>query len=297
LATVAPIAPGAPPLVSELASPPVPPPAPVRQVAQPAPVSPPAADPTPTVPLAVAATVLALPPYQAPAALAESQDVPFPTPPPVESAPREVRPADVHAEVPVRSEPPAKKRGSSSVVLAVIGLAALGLGVAGGAYFLQRSSAKTASREPQATAVPAPEPTTPPNLEPTAVPPPVAEPAPSGDAPAVASSAPAAPEPAPSASAAPAEPAAPIPPPSVPPPSFDLAKLPGDRGALLVHSSAAARVFVHGRDYGETNQYLLTSCGIRFVRLGRGLNTFIEPGRSVVVRCGRVTELSIEPDR
>jgi hypothetical protein len=101
-----------------------------------------------------------------------------------------------------------------------------------------------------------------------------------------------------SASAAPAETAAPeekAAPPAVSPPSFDLDKIPGDRAALLVHSSATARVFVHGKDYGETNQYLLTSCGIRFVRLGRGFNNFIEPGRSVVVKCGRVTEVTIEP--
>jgi hypothetical protein len=104
-------------------------------------------------------------------------------------------------------------------------------------------------------------------------------------------------EPAPGASTPRAEGAELAAPPAVQPPSFDLEKIPGDRAALLVRSSATARVFVHGKDYGETNQYLLTSCGIRFIRLGRGLNEFLEPGRSVVVRCGRVTELAIEPAR
>ena len=52
--------------------------------------------------------------------------------------------------------------------------------------------------------------------------------------------------------AAPAPPSLHHPPPSppaaIPPPSFDLEKLPGDRAALLVRSSATARVFVHGKD-------------------------------------------------
>ena len=42
---------------------------------------------------------------------------------------------------------------------------------------------------------------------------------------------------------------------------------------------------------------LVTSCGIRFVRLGRKLGDFIEPGRSYVVKCGKITELAIEPTR
>jgi hypothetical protein len=120
-----------------------------------------------------------------------------------------------------------------------------------------------------------------------------ATPAPAASASAAASEAPApsasAPEAAPpaSASAAPPVPDA--------PPAPDVTKLPGDRGYLLVRSSASARVFVHGKDVGETNQYLQTSCGIRFVRLGRGFADFIEPGRSVVLKCGQVNELGIEP--
>jgi hypothetical protein len=112
-----------------------------------------------------------------------------------------------------------------------------------------------------------------------------AVPAPS-EAPAPSASAPEAAPPA-SATAAPAVPDA--------PPAPDVTRLPGDRGYLLVRSSESARVFVHGKDVGETNQYLLTSCGIRFVRLGRAFADFIEPGRSVVLKCGQVNELGIEP--
>jgi len=74
-----------------------------------------------------------------------------------------------------------------------------------------------------------------------------------------------------------------------------VSKLPRDRAALIVHSSVSAHVFVHGADYGETNQMLMTSCGIRFVRLGRGPGDFIEPGLPHVIKCGKLTELTIEP--
>ncbi len=80
-----------------------------------------------------------------------------------------------------------------------------------------------------------------------------------------------------------------------PPPSFDLRKLPRDRAALVVHSSADTHVFVHGIDYGPTNRALMTSCGIRFVRLGRALGDFLEPGQSYVIKCGKLNELTIEP--
>lgn len=79
------------------------------------------------------------------------------------------------------------------------------------------------------------------------------------------------------------------------PPAFDVNKLPRDRAALVVHSSAAAHVFVHGVDYGETNQTLVTSCGIRFVRLGRAPGDFITPGSSYVIKCGKLNELELEP--
>ena len=65
----------------------------------------------------------------------------------------------------------------------------------------------------------------------------------------------------------------------------------------VVLGGSKARVFVHGTDYGETNTVLVTTCGIRFVRLGHKLGDFIEPGSSYVVKCGKLTELKIEPKK
>ncbi|HEX6271848.1 MAG TPA: hypothetical protein VFZ53_02355 [Polyangiaceae bacterium] len=271
----------------ELAAPSSPPPA----VMNPATVDP----PEPAAPVAVAEPPAPAPfsPYGGPSVHETSRGFPMQAPPPAESLPRPVRPADVHPEVPVPSEPlgKQKKGGGSGLLLALVGFVALAAGVGGGVFLLTRSNAPEKPPEP----APAPQVVEPApgNVEPSAAPPPSAE----APASAPADSLPK-PVPEPSASVAPpAETAAPTPPAAVPPPAFDLEKLPGDRAALLVRSSASARVFVHGKDYGETNQYLLTSCGIRFVRLGRGFNEFLEPGRSVVVKCGRVTELTIEPDR
>jgi hypothetical protein len=78
-------------------------------------------------------------------------------------------------------------------------------------------------------------------------------------------------------------------------PAFDTTKLFADRAALFVHSSVDARVFVHGTDYGRTNQMLVTSCGIRFVRLGRGPGEFLGAGSSHVLKCRKVNELRLEP--
>ena len=164
------------------------------------------------------------------------------------------------------------------------------------------TTAATASAEPPAEPAPAP---APPALTTTAAS--TAIPAATTTATSVASAA--APEPAasiaPSTSVTPAEspappsatPPAPLPPaPAVHAPvEFDVTKLNADRAALYVHSSVTAHVFVHGVDYGETNQVLVTSCGTRFVRLGRALGDFAEPGRSYVIKCGKLTELTIEP--
>jgi hypothetical protein len=280
------------------------PPAPV--VAPPARVSTP--EPTPLAPVAVAEPPAPQPfsAYDSPSVQATSRGFPMQAPPPVElqppppaeSLPRPTRPAEVHPEVPVPSEPLGKKKsGGSGLLLGVIALVALAAGVGGGVLFLTRSNTTEKPAEPAPppqVVEPAPA-----NVEPAAPSPSAETPSPArpSAAPPAASVAEPPPEPSGNPTPAPAETAAPSPPVAVAPPSFDLEKLPGDRAALLVRSTATARVFVHGKDYGETNQYLLTSCGIRFVRLGRGFNEFIEPGRSVVVKCGRLTELSIEPDR
>jgi hypothetical protein len=75
----------------------------------------------------------------------------------------------------------------------------------------------------------------------------------------------------------------------------DLTKLAARQGYLFVRSSADARVFVLANDVGTTNTPLVVNCGTKFVRLGRKLGEFIEPGGSVIIKCGELTELSREP--
>jgi hypothetical protein len=254
--------------------------------------------------MAKAAVVEAAPtagfsPYAAPSMHSTSRGFPAATPRPVpEAAPAPAPSKD--APPPPDPTPPIPTR-SSPVAFVLIAVLALGVGIGGGLLFLQRSKAKPAEPDAGPTAAKVVETESPQGVPDSVPPPPTTEPSASAEArPSAApspteSDVPAVPA---SAAAAPAETAAPeekAAPPAVPPASFDLDKIPGDRAALLVRSSATARVFVHGKDYGETNQYLLTSCGIRFVRLGRGFNAFIEPGRSIVVKCGRVTEVTIEP--
>jgi hypothetical protein len=85
------------------------------------------------------------------------------------------------------------------------------------------------------------------------------------------------------------------PPPSAPPPSaapdVDLSALQPTQGYLYVHSRTATKVFVMGKEVGETNQPIVTSCGTRFVRLGPKLGHFIEPGGAVIIKCGALTEV------
>jgi outer membrane biosynthesis protein TonB len=229
-------------------------------------------------------------PYAAPSMKATSKGFPA-LRPPLESAPR----VEIHEEVPMASA--AKVPMRRPALLIVIGLVALGAGIGGGVWLLQRP--KTTAPAATATAAEPPAPAT---GEPESIPSPPKPEAPASVdiAPSPAPSASVAPEaPSPSAKAPPTEkapPEAPAAPQTIPPPTFNLEAIPGDRAALLVRSSAQAHVLVHGKDYGETNQYLLTSCGIRFVRLARGFNDFLEPGRSIVLKCGKLTELAIDPD-
>jgi DNA-binding response OmpR family regulator len=187
--------------------------------------------------------------------------------------------------------------GPSKVMLLLVGLVAL----AGGAALVVLFGRKPAPAPEPIEAVAAAASGTSP-LEVAAPPPPApaaptasartsASAAPAGSAPPLASAAPEPSATAPAASEAPA----PAPAPTGPVSEFDLTKLPAERAALFVRSSAKARVFVHGAEYGDTNTWLITSCGIRFVRLGHKLGDFIEPGRSYVVKCGKATELGIEP--
>jgi hypothetical protein len=187
-----------------------------------------------------------------------------------------------------RVEQPPSGRGKG-LLIALIALMAVG-----GAILLLAPLGKA----PDATTQANPEPTPPANpsganpaeppVTPTAASPPATEPAPTASAepaaPGSAATAAATEKAAQSAAA-----------PDHPPIEFDLRKLAADRGVLYVRSSAKARVFVHGTDYGETNSVLVTSCGIRFVRLGHALGNFVEPGSSYVIKCGRINEIAIEP--
>jgi DNA-binding response OmpR family regulator len=215
---------------------------------------------------------------------------------------------ETQEEPPAPPSPPGRYR--AAILLAA--LAAAGLG-AGAAFVFPKGrppgpASSTALSKPELTTPGAAPPSTPTSEAPaaealTAAVPPPPPPANAETLPTPESE----PEPPPSApSASPAPPAttsaAPVvsaatPTPTHAPVEFDLRKLPPERAALFVHSSATARVFVHGADYGDTNQVLITTCGIRFVRLGRALGDFIEPGQSYVIKCGRLTELSIEPAR
>ena len=182
-----------------------------------------------------------------------------------------------------------KAPARSPLLIILIGLAALAAGVGGGVWLLGR----TPARAPEAEAPPS-EPAAPPSAAATA-----GENVPAAPVPEPTTASEPSPSAAPAASTAapPAETTPPAPAASemVPPPNFSLEAIPGDRAALLVKSSAQARVLVHGKDYGETNTYLLTTCGIRFVRLARGFNDFLEPGRSIVLKCGKLTEVTIDP--
>jgi hypothetical protein len=180
----------------------------------------------------------------------------------------------------------------SKAVLILVGVVAL-LGGAALVVLLGRKPAPepeksvAAPAETTAAAAPSTAPTAAPNA-PTAALPAATTAAPAESAPPAESAA------APAPSVAPVEGAAAA---AAPTPEFDLTKLPTERAGLFVRSSVKTRVFVHGTEYGDTNTWLITSCGIRFVRLGHKLGDFVEPGRSYVVKCGKATELAIEPGK
>jgi hypothetical protein len=101
--------------------------------------------------------------------------------------------------------------------------------------------------------------------------------------------------PAPVPSAAPPPSAASAAPATEAPPDVDPSLLLATQGYLYIRSSASTKVFVMGREVGETNAPIVTSCGTRHVRLGPKLGTFIEPGGPVIIKCGALTEVKREP--
>ena len=231
-------------------------------------------------------------------------------PPPSPAVPRRTssRPPAVAQKASSRPPPPPKTnlRGVLLFIVAAIGATAVGMGLA---LVTHSSSDQTAARAPRPVAAApavtvAPRALTSGNAVASAVKlgaPPVSSAAASATttepaaAPAETAAVPLASATAASVAAASATATAA---PAVLPvaaPTFDVNKLPRDRAALIVHSSASAHVFVHGVDYGETNQTLMTSCGIRFVRLGHGPGDFVGAGGSYVIKCGKLNELTLEP--
>ncbi len=217
--------------------------------------------------------------------------------------------AGIAAAPPTSSSTPAAKKGARTPLL-LLGLLLVGA-LAGASVFVARTKQGAISRPTATVKVPKTResaPAAPPTA--SAAPPVEApfEPAPSAsavvEAPSSASAASSvSPAPAPAASTEPtAEPAASAAPPSAASalpeavtPEVDLTKLAARQGYLFVRSSADARVFVLANDVGATNTPLVVNCGTKFVRLGRALGEFIEPGGSVIIKCGALTELSREP--
>jgi hypothetical protein len=64
---------------------------------------------------------------------------------------------------------------------------------------------------------------------------------------------------------------------------------------LYVHSTATTHVFVHGIDHGETNQWLKSRCGGRFVRLGTAPGSWLSAGVPVKLRCRQSNEIDLNP--
>jgi hypothetical protein len=242
-------------------------------------------------PLAVPSVKKTLPmgiPKQAPPTAETAGMRTLPSTPPAPLAPAAAKAAKA-------SPPPAAPKQSTGArvlkfAAAAVGATAVGMGLAlmthqpsKGAAVRPVESVATAMTEPPITATSSASASA------------SGAPATAGEASALPSTTSAAPSAAETSEAALASATIPRSVPSASAPTFDVNKLPRDRAALIVHSSASAHVFVHGNDYGETNQTLMTSCGIRFVRLGRALGDFVEPGQSYVIKCGRLNELHIEP--
>jgi hypothetical protein len=67
-----------------------------------------------------------------------------------------------------------------------------------------------------------------------------------------------------------------------------------DEGYLVVQSSVDAVVSVQGLSLGRTNERILSRCNHRFIRLGEP-HKWLTEGRSVILACGKLTTVRIEP--
>jgi DNA-binding response OmpR family regulator len=219
------------------------------------------------------------------------------------------------AAPPTSSSTPATTKRRSRTPLLLVGLLLVGA-LAGATVFVARAKQGGVARPPATTASPPPRVTSTPVADTASAAPPESATAPVPSAMGSAETAPV-PSAAPSASGTPVASGSPVasaapevasaapevasaaPPSPVtePPaaPEVDLTKLAARQGYLFVRSSVSARVFVMANDVGETNAPLVVNCGTKFIRLGRALGEFIEPGGSAIIKCGALTELSREP--
>ncbi len=197
------------------------------------------------------------------------------------------------------NKPPPPPRAASSrgpiILAAVLGFAAVvGAVIAGFLLGLIPTGGASAQRGPKPERVATP--TVVRSSTPIAIPAaPSATQAPARSVAPVAVSVAPAPSAAPAASAEPAAPAAPATEAPSAPPDVDLSALQPTQGYLFVRSSATSKVFVMGREIGDTNAPLVTGCGTRFVRIGPKLGHFIEPGGPVIIKCGALTEVTRQP--
>jgi hypothetical protein len=83
---------------------------------------------------------------------------------------------------------------------------------------------------------------------------------------------------------------------AAPPSPPDVDQLPEDTAYLFVSSPLReALVFVHGVQYGTTNQWLRTKCGLRFVRLGSAPGQWLSPGLPSRLRCRATNFIELTP--
>ncbi|MEN9581233.1 MAG: hypothetical protein RJA70_4242, partial [Pseudomonadota bacterium] len=81
--------------------------------------------------------------------------------------------------------------------------------------------------------------------------------------------------------------------PSPPTPPADLST---ESAYLYVQSSSGAKVFVHGVEAGNTNEWVETKCGARFIRLGRAPGQWSSKGLPHKLKCRAANEIRLDPD-
>lgn len=205
-----------------------------------------------------------------------------PPPKPLASpaAPKSVPPPAVSAPATDTPLPLASRRNSPPLVvfggIAVFAIAGYGLYLAASG-----SGPGTAPPNPHPTGVPPSLEAAPPNKSLSKAPPSATLPVPPPTEPAAPATADPAEKPTPE------EPSGPPGPPE---------RLPSDAAYLYVESLGTSRVFVHGLESGETNAWLETKCGTRFIRLGSAPGSWSSKGLPYKLKCQSANRLKIDPD-